>query len=110
MRLEGYRLLAQVGVGPDGIAYQAQARGGDNVLVCVLSGARADGVRWPELTRRLKRAALLQHPAAVGVRDLPFTENDPPTQKVCTSEVRRDDFVPGQFRRRIGVRVTAEQE
>jgi serine/threonine protein kinase/class 3 adenylate cyclase len=77
MRLEGYRLLAQVGVGPDGIAYQAQARGGDNVLVCVLSGARADGVRWPELTRRLKRAALLQHPAAVGVRDL-LLDNDPP--------------------------------
>jgi serine/threonine protein kinase/class 3 adenylate cyclase len=77
MRLEGYRLLAQVGVGQDGIAYQAEATGGDRVLVCVLAAARADGVRWPELARRLRRAALLQHPAAVGVRQL-LLEHDPP--------------------------------
>jgi serine/threonine protein kinase/class 3 adenylate cyclase len=76
MMLGDYRLLAQVGAGKDGVAYRAQTKTGE-VTVHVLHGAAPDPHRWPLLTRRLRLAALLDHPAAVVVRALQL-EHDPP--------------------------------
>jgi serine/threonine protein kinase/class 3 adenylate cyclase len=78
MQWDGHRLLAQIGMGSDAVAYRAQTPdGGDTVAVVVLSAARADAERWPELARHLKRVALLHHPGAVGIRAL-HLEHDPP--------------------------------
>src|SRR5947209_8136990 len=77
MRLEGHRLLAQVGAGADGIAYRGEAPDGSAVEARVLAGARADRDRWPAVVRQLRRAALLHHPAAVPVRSLHLGGNPP---------------------------------
>ena len=58
MALEGYQLRAQLGAGPDGIAYQATATDGvTTVLVLDLALARSDTVRWASLVPRLRLAA-----------------------------------------------------
>ena len=78
MTLDRYRLLAQLGAGDDGAAYRAREAEGDRrVVVCVLGGARADAVRWRALARRLRMAALLEHPAAVAVRALGLDDEPP---------------------------------
>jgi serine/threonine protein kinase/class 3 adenylate cyclase len=85
----GYRLLAQLGAGDDGIAYRAcEPDTGRPVVVCVLGGARADDSRWRALRRRLRTAALLKHPAAVAVRALGL--DDPPY--VVLDEPPADDL------------------
>jgi serine/threonine protein kinase len=78
MGLDRYRLLAQLGAGPDGIAYRAEA-GSDQALVEVrdVTRARDDAGRWARLVPRLRLAAQLGHPAAVRVVD-PGLEGDPP--------------------------------
>jgi serine/threonine protein kinase/class 3 adenylate cyclase len=78
MNLEHYQLLAQRGAGADGISYRAQVvQDGCPVEVRVLSGARADASRWPGLSKRLRLAALLDHPAALGVREIGLEHNPP---------------------------------
>jgi serine/threonine protein kinase/class 3 adenylate cyclase len=78
MTLDQYRLLAQRGAGPDGIAYRAQAADSDvPVEVRVLSGARADAERWPVLFKRLRLAALVDHDAALKLRTHELDPNPP---------------------------------
>jgi serine/threonine protein kinase/class 3 adenylate cyclase len=78
MTLDRYRLLAQLGAGDDGAAYRAREVEGDRpVVVCVLSGARADASRWRALGRQLRMAALLDHPEAVAVRALGLDDEPP---------------------------------
>jgi serine/threonine protein kinase/class 3 adenylate cyclase len=90
MTLGRYRLLAQLGAGGDGSAYRATEAGdGHRVVVCVLTAARADELRWRTLSRRLRMAALLDHPAAVAVRALGL-EDDPPY--VALDEPPADDL------------------
>ncbi len=72
-----HRLLAQLGAGPDGVAYRAQEADGRLVEVRVLTGAPRDPDRWRQLTRRLRQAALLDHPVALRVYELAL-EDDPP--------------------------------
>jgi serine/threonine protein kinase/class 3 adenylate cyclase len=77
-RLSCYRLLAQVGAGPDGVSYRAVPPGGDGLVeIRVLAGAKGDAARWAVLLPRLRRAGLLGHSAAVRVVQLAL-EDDPP--------------------------------
>jgi serine/threonine protein kinase/class 3 adenylate cyclase len=83
-----YRLLTQLGAGKDGIAYQAEVpAGGAAVEVRVLGGARADPLRWPDLARRLRRAALLRHPGARRLLELRLRD-DPPVVVLDVADSR----------------------
>ncbi len=86
MTLTGYRLLAQLGAGPDGIAYRAQV---DElpVEVRVLTGARSTAGRWAWVAKRLRTVALLEHPASSRLHELGL-EHEPPYVVL--------DWVPGQ--------------
>src|SRR4051812_26373624 len=58
-----FRLISQLGAGRDGVRYRATDRqGGATVEVLILSGAREDPARWPVVARRLRTAALIDHP------------------------------------------------
>ncbi len=60
-------LLAQIGAGPDGVAYRARQHGEEGVVeVRLLAPARADAVRWEQLVRRLHLARLIDHPGTHG--------------------------------------------
>ena len=76
--LDRYRLLVQIGAGPDGVAYRALAADGTTVEVRDLSGAKADAGRWQRLASRLRLATLLVHPAAIRVREMDL-DQAPPT-------------------------------
>ncbi|MBI3409228.1 MAG: protein kinase [Planctomycetes bacterium] len=76
MMLGRYRLLAQHGVGPDGESYQAQVDGGA-CEVRILAGARAKPERWRQAVKRLKVAAMLEHPVVLRLLEVHF-EHDPP--------------------------------
>src|SRR5437016_2102431 len=78
MSLDQYRLLDQLGAGPDGVSYRGEKR--DDRLpveVRILNGARAEPGRWLALRRRLRLAALLEHPTAVRILEV-GAEYDPP--------------------------------
>ncbi|HVS39057.1 MAG TPA: protein kinase [Gemmataceae bacterium] len=77
MHLGRYRLLAQLGAGPDGAAYRAVDDAGEPAEVRVLSGASAAPARWKIVGRRLRLAAMLKHAAAVRLRDVRL-DHDPP--------------------------------
>ena len=78
MQLGGYRLLSQLGAGRDGVWYEAERRtGGERVEVHVLAGARGDAIRWADLVKRLRVAALLSDPSARRLLELGL-EHDPP--------------------------------
>ncbi|MCI0464843.1 MAG: protein kinase [Gemmataceae bacterium] len=78
MNLTGYRLLAQLGAGKDGIAYRAQDVASElPVEVRVLSGARSATDRWAWVSKRLHTVAWLEHPAGVRVHELGL-EQEPP--------------------------------
>ncbi len=78
MIADRYQLLAQLGAGPDGVAYRAEDRStGASVEIRVLAAARADAERWPVCAKRLRLAALLQHPTALRVHKLCFDEEPP---------------------------------
>lgn len=78
MELGRYRLLAQLGAGADGVSYRAQvlSRGG-LAEIRLLAGARTDPERWRQLSRRLRLAALLDHPGVLRVEKLNL-DHDPP--------------------------------
>jgi hypothetical protein len=69
MQLGRYRLLAQLGAGADGTSYRA-AHAGEAREVRALTGASAAPERWRGVLRRLRLAAILNHPAAMRVRKL----------------------------------------
>jgi serine/threonine protein kinase/class 3 adenylate cyclase len=76
--LDSYRLRAQLGAGPDGVAYRAETEDGQTRVVAYdLSSARAEPSRWIRLLSRLRLAAELNHPAAVRILEL-GVEHDPP--------------------------------
>ena len=78
MSLDRYRLCAQLGAGPDGVAYRAQAvDGATEVEVRDLSAARRSAGRWERLGPRLRMSAQLAHSAAIRVLELGL-EHDPP--------------------------------
>ena len=71
MGLEDYQLCAQLGAGPDGVAYRATgADAATTVVVLDLARARADAGRWARLVPRLRLAAGLEHPAAIRILEL----------------------------------------
>ena len=77
MPIGTYHLLAQLGAGADGASYRAADATGVPLEVRILGGAALDPGRLTELTRRLRLAVLLDHPAAIRVRELGL-EQDPP--------------------------------
>jgi serine/threonine protein kinase/class 3 adenylate cyclase len=78
MDLARYRLLAQTGAGRDAVAYRAEILGEPApVDLRVLTPARAEPGRWAWLTRRLRLAALLDHPSALRLAECAL-EHDPP--------------------------------
>jgi hypothetical protein len=78
MSLDRYRLLSQLGAGPDGISYRAEAQeGGATVELRDLSAVLASAGRWEKLAPRLRLAARLEQPSAVRVLDLGLV-HDPP--------------------------------
>jgi serine/threonine protein kinase/class 3 adenylate cyclase len=88
MAVMNYRLLAQLGAGTDGIAYRAEAPAdGTAAEVRVLHGARQDPARWATLATWLRRAALLDCPGALHVRELGL-DADPPFLVVDGDEWR----------------------
>jgi serine/threonine protein kinase/class 3 adenylate cyclase len=91
MTLDRYRLLAQLGAGKDGAAYRGWEPGPERpVVVCLLAAARADESRWRALCRRLRMAALLEHPAALAVYALDLESDSP---HVVLEEPPADDLV-----------------
>ena len=76
MQLGRYRLLAQLGAGPDGASYRAADDAEAPAEVHVLSGAVAPE-RRTQVARRLRLAAMIRHPAAVRIQDL-MLDHDPP--------------------------------
>lgn len=76
MTAGSYRLLSQVGAGADGVSFRASGEAGW-VEVRSLQGARDDPPRWAELSRRLRLAALLEHPAALRVVGMGLEETPP---------------------------------
>ncbi len=77
MPIGSYHLLAQLGAGADGALYRAADAAGVPVEVRILGGASTDAGGWKELTRRLRLAALLDHPATIRVRELGLDEGPP---------------------------------
>ena len=78
MNPERFRLQAQLGAGPDGVAYRALLDDGvTTVVVCDLTAARRNARRWETLAPRLRLAAELDHPASVCVLELGIEEEPP---------------------------------
>ena len=77
MPISSYHLLAQLGAGADGASYRAADAAGAPVEVRILGGAAPDSGRLKELKRRLRLAALIDHPAAIRMRELGL-DQDPP--------------------------------
>ena len=77
MSLEQFKLLSLRSAGPDGAAHLALASDGTRVELRVLGGAHSDPRRWTFLSRRLRLAALLDHPGALRLRELGLNQ-DPP--------------------------------
>jgi hypothetical protein len=90
MSIDRYRLRAQLGAGPDGVAYRAITLDGETeVEVRDLSAARRVPGRWERLVPRLRMAAQLDHPSAIGVLELSL-QHDPPYMVMEWVGVRPD--------------------
>ena len=78
MSLDRFRLRAQLGAGPDGVAYRAVALdGATEVEVVDLDAARRDAARWKVLAPRLRVAAQLEHPSAVRILEFELNHDRP---------------------------------
>ena len=74
----GYRFVEQLGSGADGVAFRAETpRDTGSVEVRVLDRAQADPLRWESLCRRLRRVALLRHPAIRPILEMDLTAQLP---------------------------------
>jgi serine/threonine protein kinase/class 3 adenylate cyclase len=86
MNLGRYRLLAQREAGRDGVSYEAEATADRAAAeVRVLTAARQDAKHWKALVRRLRLAALLDHPSTLRVRELAL-DHDPPYMALETAD------------------------
>ncbi len=66
-----YRPIAQLGSGRDGVRYQADdPTTGGCVELRTLGPASDDEIRWPMVLKRLRSAALLDHPTAIRIIEL----------------------------------------
>ena len=78
MSLARYRLRAQLGAGPDGVAYRALAEdGATEVEVRDLTAARHAAGRWGRLVPRLRMATQIAHTAAIRVLELELESERP---------------------------------
>lgn len=78
MNIGRYRILEQIGAGPDGTCHRAvHETTGQAVEVHLLAEARADFRRWRVLRPRLRVAAMFAHPLQLAPLDL-CTEHEPP--------------------------------
>ena len=78
MSLDRFRLRAQLGAGPDGVAYRAVAvDGATEVEVVDLIAARGDSNRWNVLAPRLRVAAQLDHPSAIRILECDLEHDRP---------------------------------
>lgn len=78
MNIGSYQLMAQLGAGADGVSYRAlDSKHGASVEMRVLNGAQADADRWKRLGKRLRLAALFDHPSALCVHELAL-QHEPP--------------------------------
>lgn len=78
MRLAGYRLLARIGAGDEGATYRAlRERDGANVDARLLKRDELGPDRFAEITRRLRLARWVEHPAVLPIADL-CLDDDPP--------------------------------
>ncbi len=78
MGLERYRLLAQLGAGPDGVAYRGETNDdGAIVVVYDLSRARASPRRWGALVLSLRLAAQLADRTAIRILDEEIAHEQP---------------------------------
>ena len=106
MKLGDFRIITQVSAGIDGVAYRASQ---DDTIVEVrdLRLARDDQGRWPGLVKRIRTAALIDHPASL--RIISFDDsNDPPLLVVESFESRTlatafDDRVPIAEIKAVGI-------
>lgn len=66
-----YQLLSLLGEGEDGMSYRTCDTGdGTLVELGILRGPPADISAWSALVKRLRLAAMLDHPGAARVREL----------------------------------------
>lgn len=77
MNLGRYRLVSQISAGTDGVAFRAVDSADQPCVLYQLSIARDDPDRWKVLCKRLRQAAMLNHPGAVRVLELEVA-HDPP--------------------------------
>ena len=77
MSYDQFKMLSLRSAGRDGAAHEAQAPDGTTVEMRILSGARADPGRWIVLRRQIRLAALLDHPAALHIRELGLDQEPP---------------------------------
>jgi serine/threonine protein kinase/class 3 adenylate cyclase len=97
MNLGHYRIDKQLAAGVDGVAYRAEVDG-QTVEVRDLRAVRTDLLRWPALAKRIRMAALVDHPSALKI--LAFEEDSDPPLLVVEASDRRplvtvfDDRVP----------------
>ena len=76
VRLGPYSLEAPLGTGPDGATWRGRDAEDHLVHLVRLAPHRIDADRWRHLSRRLRLAAMVEHPAVLTVR--PALDIDPP--------------------------------
>lgn len=78
MKLDGYQFQGRIGAGRDGVSFRA-VRSADSTDVEIhdLSAARADPVRWSQLTHRLRLASRFDHECASRLLDLNLSHEPP---------------------------------
>ncbi|HEV3238124.1 MAG TPA: protein kinase, partial [Gemmataceae bacterium] len=73
-----YRLLTQLGAGPDGVLYRAEIVDEDKpIMLHVLTGAKNNEPRWVWLNQRLACLQIVENPSLLPLHDLSLKE-DPP--------------------------------
>jgi serine/threonine protein kinase/class 3 adenylate cyclase len=98
MSLAEYRLRVQLGATAEAVSYRGEVVGdGTPVLIHVFTPGAVEAGHWQALGRRLRLAALLNHPAAVAIHDLAL-EHDPP---YVALEWVEDTPLAGQVRGRL---------
>lgn len=88
VRLGPYRVEAPLGTGPDGATWRGRDVEDQAVQLVRLAAHRIAADRWRQLSRRLRLAAMVDHPAVLAVR--PALDIEPPFVAVEHFEQRWD--------------------